>query len=248
MTTRTRSSQPCGVRALGEIERRHGLDEPELTSLLTSLCLYIKNAARQRGNVATDGRSSADHALAQRASRHLRAWCAGHRRGFARRAGHGKRPHLNSPGKRTEAPRVEKVVDCEGRWITPGLIDCHTHLVYAGNRAQEFEMRSRAQAMRRFALRRRHRLDGVSDARGKRGRAYQTIAAAAGRADRRGDRRGRDQIRLRPRPSQRAQDASRRETSRGPTGITVSATFLGAHALPPEFSRSRRLYRARRRR
>ncbi|UJW75766.1 imidazolonepropionase [Rhizobium sp. SL42] len=33
------------------------------------------------------------------------------------------------------------VVDCEGRWITPGLIDCHTHLVHAGNRAREFEMR-----------------------------------------------------------------------------------------------------------
>ncbi|WP_153020240.1 imidazolonepropionase [Paramesorhizobium deserti] len=32
-------------------------------------------------------------------------------------------------------------IDCEGRWITPGLIDCHTHLVYAGNRAHEFEMR-----------------------------------------------------------------------------------------------------------
>ncbi|TIV70316.1 MAG: imidazolonepropionase, partial [Mesorhizobium sp.] len=34
-----------------------------------------------------------------------------------------------------------ETVDCEGRWITPGLIDCHTHLVYAGNRATEFEMR-----------------------------------------------------------------------------------------------------------
>ncbi|TPJ32903.1 imidazolonepropionase [Mesorhizobium sp. B2-8-3] len=34
-----------------------------------------------------------------------------------------------------------EAVDCEGRWITPGLIDCHTHLVYAGNRANEFEMR-----------------------------------------------------------------------------------------------------------
>ncbi|MBE0692186.1 MAG: imidazolonepropionase [Aquamicrobium sp.] len=33
------------------------------------------------------------------------------------------------------------VVDCGGRWITPGLIDCHTHLVHAGNRAREFEMR-----------------------------------------------------------------------------------------------------------
>ncbi|WP_172350983.1 imidazolonepropionase [Mesorhizobium sp. NZP2298] len=34
-----------------------------------------------------------------------------------------------------------ETIDCEGRWITPGLIDCHTHLVYAGNRASEFEMR-----------------------------------------------------------------------------------------------------------
>ncbi|MCF6126224.1 imidazolonepropionase [Mesorhizobium sp. M7A.F.Ca.CA.001.07.2.1] len=34
-----------------------------------------------------------------------------------------------------------ETVDCEGRWITPGLIDCHTHLVHAGNRANEFEMR-----------------------------------------------------------------------------------------------------------
>ena len=34
-----------------------------------------------------------------------------------------------------------EIVDVEGRLITPGLIDCHTHLVYAGNRANEFELR-----------------------------------------------------------------------------------------------------------
>jgi imidazolonepropionase len=34
-----------------------------------------------------------------------------------------------------------ETIDCDGRWITPGLIDCHTHLVYAGDRALEFEQR-----------------------------------------------------------------------------------------------------------
>jgi imidazolonepropionase len=42
------------------------------------------------------------------------------------------------PGAAIDGARV---VDCEGRWITPGFIDCHTHLVYAGDRAAEFEMR-----------------------------------------------------------------------------------------------------------
>jgi imidazolonepropionase len=32
-------------------------------------------------------------------------------------------------------------VAVSGRWVTPGLIDCHTHLVYAGERADEFELR-----------------------------------------------------------------------------------------------------------
>ena len=37
--------------------------------------------------------------------------------------------------------RPRERVDCEGRWITPGLIDCHTHLVFAGDRSDEFERR-----------------------------------------------------------------------------------------------------------
>ena len=46
-------------------------------------------------------------------------------------------------GPLTTAPAFDarELVDCEGRLITPGLIDCHTHLVYAGERAHEFERR-----------------------------------------------------------------------------------------------------------
>ena len=46
-------------------------------------------------------------------------------------------------GAKAGAPQLDaaELVDCEGRWVTPGLIDCHTHLIYAGNRAREFEMR-----------------------------------------------------------------------------------------------------------
>jgi imidazolonepropionase len=36
---------------------------------------------------------------------------------------------------------AREVVRLEGRWMTPGLVDCHTHLVYGGDRAGEFEMR-----------------------------------------------------------------------------------------------------------
>ena len=36
---------------------------------------------------------------------------------------------------------VEEEIHFEGRWVTPSLINCHTHMVYAGKRAQEFEQR-----------------------------------------------------------------------------------------------------------
>ncbi|MBV8393890.1 MAG: imidazolonepropionase [Alphaproteobacteria bacterium] len=46
-------------------------------------------------------------------------------------------------GPQDGAPAVEaaETIDCAGRWITPGLVDCHTHIVYGGNRAHEFELR-----------------------------------------------------------------------------------------------------------
>ena len=43
-------------------------------------------------------------------------------------------------GAEAAAPKA-KAFDCKGKLVTPGLIDCHTHLVYGGNRANEFEQR-----------------------------------------------------------------------------------------------------------
>ena len=47
-------------------------------------------------------------------------------------------PHAEAPAAGTAAVR-----SVEGRWITPALIDCHTHLVFAGDRSAEFEQRLR---------------------------------------------------------------------------------------------------------
>jgi imidazolonepropionase len=46
-------------------------------------------------------------------------------------------------GRRTELAgyQAQKVEPLHGAWVTPGLIDCHTHLVFAGDRAGEFEQR-----------------------------------------------------------------------------------------------------------
>ena len=46
-------------------------------------------------------------------------------------------------GPMAECPDSDnaQIIDCGGRLLTPGLIDCHTHLVYGGDRADEFEQR-----------------------------------------------------------------------------------------------------------
>lgn len=50
--------------------------------------------------------------------------------------------HIAWVGRRADLPgQAAETVDCGGAWILPGLIDCHTHLVFGGNRAAEFEQR-----------------------------------------------------------------------------------------------------------
>jgi len=58
-------------------------------------------------------------------------------------------------GKESNLPAYNKdeieVIDGQGKWLTPGLIDCHTHLVYGGNRANEFEMRLQGKSYQEIA-------------------------------------------------------------------------------------------------
>ena len=58
-------------------------------------------------------------------------------------------------GKTADLPVYNKtkidVIDGQGKWLTPGLIDCHTHLVYGGNRANEFEMRLQGKSYQEIA-------------------------------------------------------------------------------------------------
>jgi imidazolonepropionase len=49
-------------------------------------------------------------------------------------------------GAERDLPRgasAQRLLHVPGAWVTPGLVDCHTHLVYAGNRVNEFEARQR---------------------------------------------------------------------------------------------------------
>ena len=47
--------------------------------------------------------------------------------------------------------KAEQLIDGKGAWLTPGLVDCHTHLVFGGNRANEFEMRLEGKSYQEIA-------------------------------------------------------------------------------------------------
>ncbi|MBX3479874.1 MAG: imidazolonepropionase [Caulobacter sp.] len=64
---------------------------------------------------------------------------------------HGK---ISWVGRSSDLPAgasADEVIDLQGRLVTPGLIDCHTHLVFAGDRADEFEMRLRGETYETIA-------------------------------------------------------------------------------------------------
>ncbi len=130
-----------------------------------------------------------------------------------------------------------ETIDAEGRWITPGLVDCHTHLVHAGDRAGEFEMRLGGASYESIA-----RAGGgiVSTVRATRACDAEALAAAS--LDRLEALVGEGVTTVEIKSGYGLETRSECEMLRaarllaGRRPITVRTTHLGAHALPDEWS------------
>jgi imidazolonepropionase len=82
------------------------------------------------------------------------ATCDAAQRSFARGALLTRGARIEWVGEETELPpaaAAAQVHDLGGAWVTPGLIDCHTHLVFAGNRANEYAERLRGRSYEEIA-------------------------------------------------------------------------------------------------
>lgn len=140
------------------------------------------------------------------------------------------------PQNALPAAVLDNATDCEGRWITPGLIDCHTHLVYGGDRAAEFEMRLGGATYEEVA-----RAGGgiVSTVKATRAASDAELFASADRRLAALLAEGVTSIEIKSgygldtATECRQLRAARRLGEARP--VTVRTTFLGAHALPPEF-------------
>ena len=141
-------------------------------------------------------------------------------------------------GAQTDAPRFDtsETVDCGGRWITPGLIDCHTHLVYGGDRAHEFELRLQGASYEEIA-----RAGGgiLSTVTATRAASEADLFASADRRLSALMAEGVTTVEIKSgygleiaAETKCLRVARRLGRERQ---VTVRTTFLGAHAVPPEF-------------
>jgi imidazolonepropionase len=139
--------------------------------------------------------------------------------------------HSDFPSNVDAAERI----DCTGRWITPGLVDCHTHLVFGGNRAHEFELRLKGASYEEIARAGGGIVSTVSATRAA--SEAELIASTLPRLDAViGEGVTTLEIKsgygLNTETEMRQLSAARALDRERP--VTVKTTFLGAHALPPE--------------
>lgn len=146
-------------------------------------------------------------------------------------------------GPSSEAPASAGTVDCEGRWITPGLIDCHTHLVHGGDRAHEFELRLQGASYEEIA-----RAGGgiVSTMRATRGSSEEALVASAlPRLDAL-IAEGATTVEIKSGYGLSLGDELKMLRAARALGVArpvrIATTFLGAHALPPEYAANRTGY------
>jgi imidazolonepropionase len=126
-------------------------------------------------------------------------------------------------------------IDCAGRWITPGLVDCHTHLVFGGNRAHEFELRLQGASYEEIARAGGGIVSTVAATRAS--SEAELVAGALPRLDALiGEGVTTLEIKsgygLNTETEMRQLSAARALGDKRPVAIKTS--FLGAHALPPE--------------
>jgi len=126
--------------------------------------------------------------------------------------------------------------DARGAWITPGLVDCHTHLVYAGTRANEFERRLKGATYEEIA-----RAGGgiLATVRATRAASEDELAALASRRLAQWLAEGVCAVEIKSGYGLETEAELRMLRAARFIGVnmpvTVRTTFLGAHAVPEEF-------------
>jgi imidazolonepropionase len=141
------------------------------------------------------------------------------------------------------ATRPVPSFDATGLWMTPGFIDCHTHLVYAGNRAGEFEQRLLGASYEQIARTGGGIQSTVDATRAASSQAMLNTAVARARSL---SAEGVTTIEIKSgygldldteaRMLQVARDVATR------VPLSVRTTYLGLHALPREFASARQAF------
>jgi imidazolonepropionase len=142
-------------------------------------------------------------------------------------------------GRRGDLPGTadrlaRRVHDLSGHWLVPGLIDCHTHIVHGGDRAQEFELRLQGATYEEIS-----RAGGGIRSTVTKTRAADDDSLLASAEARLAPLRAEGVTTIEVKSGyglDSANEAKMLRVARRLTGVSVKTTFLGAHALPPEFA------------